>query len=218
MNYKKIILNQEQKTVFLEDEGMKIDLVSIVKGYACDKIKAYLLSLGLTRAIIDVGGNIMTMGFNHYEGEDHPWPIKIQTPYITMYHPNYETTKYIGTYYDSDITVVSSGIYERYIKTEDDLDYHHILDPRTGFPINSGLISVTIITQISMNADAYSTAIFSLGLVEGMALVESHPEIQAIFITTDRKIYISSGLENLFTYNDNITSLGYTYEKSSCKS
>ncbi|MFA6890276.1 MAG: FAD:protein FMN transferase [Bacilli bacterium] len=217
VDYEKIIVNSEDKTVFLMEVGMKIDLGSIVKGYACDQLKTYLLSIGLTRAIIDVGGNIMTMGYNFYNGDNHEWPIKIQTPYVNIYQSNYNETlynetKFIGTYYDSDITVVSSGVYERYIKTEEGMDYHHILDPRTGYPMQSGLISVTILTQISMIADAYSTASFSLGLSAGMRLVEEQPNMQAVFITDQKEIYISSGLEGRFVFNDQITSLGYTYK------
>jgi len=126
VDYQKVIVDHENKTVFLSEVGMKIDLGSIVKGYACDKIKAYLLSKGLTRAIIDVGGNIMTMGYNHYDGKDHEWPIKVQTPYVNVYTPDYQNLKYIGSFYDSSITVVSSGVYERYIKTVDDLEYHQL--------------------------------------------------------------------------------------------
>lgn len=212
VDHNKIILDPDHQTVYLSDVGMKMDLGSIVKGYACDKIKAFLATKNITRAIIDIGGNIMTIGYNHYEGEDQEWQIKIQTPYVTMYDTNYEATKYIGTYYDSNITVVSSGVYERYIKTEEGLEYHHILDPRTGFPLDSGLLSVTIITDVSMTADAYSTAVFSLGLMDGAALVEAHEELQAVFITTNKEIYISSGLEGEFTFNERITSLGYTYK------
>lgn len=212
VDHNKIILDEANKTVYLSEVGMKMDLGSIVKGYACDKIKAFLATKNITRAIIDIGGNIMTIGYNHYDEVDQEWQIKIQTPYVTIYQPNYEETKYIGTYYDSDITVVSSGVYERYIKTEAGDEYHHILDPRTGFPLDSGLLSVTIITSVSMNADAYSTAVFSLGLASGMALVESHEELQAVFITTNKEIYISSGLEGEFTFNERITSLGYTYK------
>ncbi len=212
VDYQKVIVDHENKTVFLSEVGMKIDLGSIVKGYACDKIKAYLLSKGLTRAIIDVGGNIMTMGYNHYDGKDHEWPIKVQTPYVNVYTPDYQNLKYIGSFYDSSITVVSSGVYERYIKTVDDLEYHHILDPRTGYPLDSGLLSVTIITDISMNADAYSTAVFSLGLDKGMKLVNNHPEIEAIFVTKDKKIYISQGMEGRFIFNEAIKTLGYSYQ------
>lgn len=212
VDYTKVVIDDIAKTVYLSTAGMKIDLGSIVKGYSCDKIKAYLLSIGLTRAVIDVGGNIMTMGYNHYENRDHEWPIKIQTPYINIYSPNYAEVKHIGLFYDSSVTVVSSGVYERYIKTIDGTEYHHILDPRSGYSLNAGLLSVTIIMDISMNADAYSTAAFSLGLNKGMELVNNHPEIEAVFITVDKEIYISRGMEDRFEFNEAITPLGYTYK------
>lgn len=215
IDYKKIIIDEENSTVFLSEVGMKIDLGSIVKGYSCDKIKDYLLTKGYTNALIDVGGNVMTLGYN-YELEPKfkwiNWYVKVATPYVNQYTPNYQKNHYIATLQYNDITAVTSGIYERYIKTEDGTEYHHIIDPRNGYPLDSGLMSVTIFTSVSMSADAYSTAVFSLGLDKGMKLINNHDELEAIFITKNKEIYISSGLENKFVFNTNIKALGYSYK------
>lgn len=212
VDYTKIIIDEVNSTVYLTDENMKIDLGSIVKGFACDLIKTYLLEQGITRATIDVGGNLLTYGANFYNDSDQPWKIKIQTPYVSQYQPNYWDNYFLGTYYDTDVTVVSSGTYERYIKTEEGVDYHHILDPRTGYSFDNGLISVTIITEISMFADAYSTAVFSMGLENGMEFIEGKEELEAVFVTKNKEIYVSSGLEEAFLFNNNIENIGYTYK------
>lgn len=212
VDYTKIIIDEENNTIFLSDKGMEIDLGSIIKGYACDKIKDVLLEFGYSRAVINVGGNIMTMGHNRGENEDVPWKIQIQTPYITPFHTNYDRLKAIGWFFDTNITVVSSGVYERYIVTEDDEEHHHILDPRNGYPIDNDLLAVTIVTQISSMADALSTAIFALGFEEGLAVVETLEGVEAIFILRSKEIYVSSGLYGRFEFNENVTARGYEYK------
>src|SRR5690554_2625872 len=215
IDYKKIIIDEENNTVFLAEEGMKIDLGSIVKGYATDKIKEYLLSKNIENAIIDVGGNIMTMGYNYYN--DAPWTVRIKTPYITYdvtdpyYDPNYNLNYYVGTLYYTDITAVTSGVYERYIVNEGK-EYHHIINPSTGYPIDNDLISTTILTKDSMMADAISTTAFSLGLEEGYELVESLDSFEAIFITKDLEVYVTSGLIDEFIFNTNLEKINYTYK------
>ena len=92
-----------------------------------------------------------------------------------------------------DQSVVTSGVYERFVEA-DGVRYHHILDPRTGYPAENSLLSVTIITDSSTDADALSTACFLLGLSDGMALIESLSDTEALFITDDYELHYSSGL------------------------
>lgn len=208
INYQNIIIDEDNKTVFLSKEGMKIDLGSIVKGYACDKIKAYLLSKGYKNAIINVGGNIMTFGYDYYD--DREWLVKISTPFANSL-PNPYTQYYLGHMYYNDVTVVTSGTYERFI-TSQGIRYHHILNPKTGYPVNNGLVSVSIITNNSMQADAYSTSVFCMGLEEGVRFVEGLEDVEAVFVTDDKEIYITSGLEGKFNFNTELESVGYTYK------
>ncbi|HHU55979.1 MAG TPA: FAD:protein FMN transferase [Acholeplasmataceae bacterium] len=215
VGYDKIIIDEENKTVFLKEKGMKIDLGSIVKGYACDKIKEYLLSVNYQNALINVGGNIMTMGHDYYDKyfEDSPWRVKISTPYFVYnpFDPKSQLQYFVGTFYYHDITVVSSGVYERYI-VNDGKEYHHILNPKTGYPVDSGLISISIVTDDSMKADALSTAVFCMGLERGVEYINTLENVEAVFITDNKEVYITKGLEDNFIFNNEIEELGYTYK------
>jgi len=216
VDYTKIIIDEDANTIFLEDEGMKLDLGSIVKGYAADKIKDHLISKGYDKAVIDVGRNILTLG-SHFtqELEDKPWTVTIQTPFVTFADKNYDDIKTYGTVYISNSTVVTSGVYEKYIMDEEGEKYHHILDPRSGYPIDNKVISVTVITQESIIGDAYSTALFSLGIEKGMELVRNTDNLEAIWIIengADKEIYVSQGLEENFVFNENVMEKGYVYK------
>jgi thiamine biosynthesis lipoprotein len=119
-----------------------------------------------------------------------PWRIGIQDPF----NPRGE---FIGIIEITDKTVVTSGTYERYFE-EDGKRYHHVLDPRTGYPTDNDVASVSIITDKSMDGDGTSTSVLVLGLEEGMKFVESQKNFDAIFITYDKKVYITSGLKDNF--------------------
>ena len=213
VDYRKIKIDKEASTVYLEQEGMGIDLGSIAKGYAADKLRDYLLSKNFTRALINVGGNLITMGESYLfeEKKDIPWKIMITTPYVSPYTEAVKDTYYIGSFDDTDVTTVTSGVYERYI-TVDEVEYHHILDPGTGYPRESNLLSISIITENSMIAVAFSTTVFSLGLDKGLRLVENTPGMDAIAITVDKEIYVTTGLENNFDFNENVEEIGYVYK------
>jgi thiamine biosynthesis lipoprotein len=128
------------------------------------------------------------------------WKIGIQDPRAAI-------GEYIAVISIKDKTVVTSGDYERYFE-KNGKRYHHILDPKTGYPSESGLISTTIVTGSSINADALSTATFVLGLEKGMELVGRLPGVEAIFITSDKKVYVTEGLKGSFEIDG---SKGYTY-------
>jgi thiamine biosynthesis lipoprotein len=206
VDYTNIIIDEEKSTVFLKEPGMKIDLGSILKGYAADKIRNYLHSIGITRGVINVAGNLIMMGHDYVNYKDVEWTVKVNTPNSVA-----ADTYYIGYVKATDLTAVTSGTYERFI-VNNDKEYHHILDPRTGYPNNSGILSVTIFTDNSMNADAMSTATFSLGLDAGIKLVDSIEGTEALFVTDDKEIYITKGLQGRFVYNDKLNDLKYSYK------
>ncbi len=206
VNYKNIVINEFDKTIFLKNKGMKIDLGSIVKGYAADMIYEYLKSINLNNCLIDIGGNIITMGKNI--GTNKRWKAGILMPFTI-----YKEIGYIETN-DSKETLVTSGIYERYIveldkNTYKENMYHHILNPYTGYPENNDLLSVTIITDKSLEADALSTAVFLMGLSDGLKYVNSNKNIEAVFITRNKEIVISNELIKRFNINQNCYSDGY---------
>ena len=188
INSSKIKLNNKDRTVFLLEKGMAIDLGGIAKGYASDRVKDFLINKGFTKGIVNLGGNVLTFG---KKAPKTPWKIGIQNPLDSR-------GSYLGTLAIGPKAVVTSGIYERFF-IQDRKRYHHILDPVTGYPVDNNLLSITIVTARGVEADAYSTVAFSEGLQKGMDLLESEPEIEGIFITKGKNIYISSGLTTSFT-------------------
>lgn len=170
VNYKNIVI--EGNVVTLTDPNAAIDLGGIAKGYIADQLKQYLLSEGVTSAIINLGGNVLTVG---EKPDGTPFNIGIQKPFDKQ-------NATITSVSVKDSSVVTSGSYERYFQVDDTI-YHHILNTETGYPCNNGLLSVTILSEESIDGDALSTACFALGLDEGRKLIESLDDIDAIFVT-----------------------------------
>lgn len=173
----------KQQITFSSPEAM-LDLGAIAKGYIADKLKAYLVSRGVKSAIIDLGGNVLCIGG---KSADTPFKIGIQKPFADRN----ETAAIMDI---RDKSVVSSGIYERCFEKNGRL-YHHILNPKTGFPYDNDLISVTIISDKSIDGDALSTSCFALGLEKGMEYAQSIDGIQAVFITRDYQLHYTEGFE-----------------------
>lgn len=167
-------------TVTLSNPKASIDLGAIAKGHIADKIKDYLVSKNVKSGLINLGGNVLTIGT---KPDGSAWNIGIQKPFD-------EQNAAITSVHLSDESVVTSGVYERYFK-QDGVIYHHILDAKTGYPFQNGLLAVTIISEQSVNGDALSTTCFALGLQKGMELIRSLPDIDAIFITDDYQLHDS---------------------------
>lgn len=193
-----ILLNNNEKTVFLQNKNMTIDLGGIAKGYAADILKQYLKGKGFTKGIINLGGNVLTFG---KKNNGTPWKIGIQDPIDSR-------GQYIGTIETDGTAVVTSGIYERYFE-KDGKRYHHILDPDTGYPVDNELLSITIVTHSGIMADAYSTVVFSAGLIKGMKILESTAGMEGIFITKSKKIFLSSGIRESFNLTSSDFSLAF---------
>jgi thiamine biosynthesis lipoprotein len=184
VDYKKVVLDKSAGTVFLRDKEMRLDLGAIAKGYAADEIVKIISKHGIKRAIIDLGGNIYAYG------EKKPgtaWTIGIRDPET-------ERGDSILSLQVSNESVVTSGIYERFFEANGK-KYHHILNPRTGFPEDNELMSVSIVATNSMLADALSTSTFLLGTEKGLALIEQTNGTEAIFINKNHEIRTSKGLK-----------------------
>lgn len=190
INYTMVDLNDEQKQIFLKEKGMSLDLGGIAKGYAGDAIVDILKKSGAEHGIVDLGGNLSVIGTKP-DGTD--WNIGIQTPFQA-------TGEYFGVVSVSDRSVVTSGIYQRYFK-ENGKIYHHIMDTRTGYPVDNGLAGVTIIYGKSIAADALAKS-FAMGLEKGMEFVKNQKDAEAIFVTVDNEVYITPGLEGFFKITD----------------
>lgn len=177
-------LSVSEDSITINNPLTSIDLGGIAKGFIADRIKEFLLSEGIENAIIDLGGNVLLVGAKP-DGNDYL--IGIQKPFS-------KRNNTICAIKGSDISIVSSGNYERYF-VENNKIFHHILDSSTGYPVENNLSSVTIISSSSTDGDALSTSCFALGLVDGMTLVESLDGIEAIFIDASNDLHLSSGLK-----------------------
>jgi thiamine biosynthesis lipoprotein len=197
VNWRDLLINREEETVFLRRQGMGLDLGAIAKGYAADEAARLAREGGAERGIFDLGGNVLALGSRNAgrrgkdRGESTPWRIGVQDPLN-------ERGAYIGVLLAQDTSIVTSGVYERYFEVEG-RRYHHILSAADGYPVHNGLLSVTIITGRSIDADGLSTAVFALGYEKGMALLESLPELGAIFLFEDRTVRITGRLRETFT-------------------
>ena len=172
----------QDNVVTLTNKKAAIDLGFIAKGFIADKIKSYLLEQGVTSAVINLGGNVLTI--ENKPDQTH-FTIGIQKPFD-------DRNTSITQVSISDSSVVSSGVYERYFE-QGGMLYHHILNPATGYPYNNHLLGVTILSNTSTEGDGLSTSCFALGLEKGMTLIESLPNVEAVFITDDYTLHYSSG-------------------------
>lgn len=191
VDYRKVGLDSEDLNAKLRIEGQIVDLGGIAKGYAGDEAIGIYQKHGIKSAFVNLGGNIVTHGT---KPDGSPWRIGVQNPRAA-------SGIYVGIIEVQDKAIVSSGDYERYFE-KDGVRYHHIVDPRTGHPADSGLIGTTIVADFSIDADALSTAVFVLGLEKGRELIETLDGVEAVFITKDKKVYTTSGLEKAFTFKD----------------
>lgn len=182
----KNVFCENQKAVLPAD--ISIDLGAVGKGIGCDEVRSFLENhQEITGAVISVGGSILTYGAKE---NDSLWGVAITDPLSGG-------ENYMGVLYlEGENYVSTSGDYEKYFE-QDGVRYHHILDPKTGYPARSGLTSVTIVAENGLLSDGLSTACFVLGLEEGMKLVETY-NAEAIFIDTDQNVYATDGLQDKF--------------------
>jgi thiamine biosynthesis lipoprotein len=198
VDYNDIILEKENSIVKLRRVNQAVDLGAIAKGYTADEVKKVLIDNGIDSALINLGGNVYAVG-NKPDG--NTWNIGVQNPLNTR-------GQYLGTVSVTDKSVVTSGNYERYF-IKDGKRYHHIFDPKTGYPSEKGIISATIVSEKSIDGDALSTSTYVLGLEKALKLIESIKGVDAIFITSDKKVYVTSGLKGSF----NLLNKEFTYEE-----
>lgn len=167
--------------------GAQIDLGGIGKGIAADRCAELLRGNGVTNAMIVLGGNVYALG---EKPNGDVWTIAIADPD--------DSASQVARLQVTDTSVVTTGDYERYFM-QDGVRYHHVFDPATGAPARSGLRSVTVVNESSALADACSTTLFVLGLEKGMQYCMEN-DLQAVFITEDREIYVTEGLRDCFTF------------------
>lgn len=184
----------EKVHVEYEDSDMQIDLGGIAKGYTSDAIMDIYKECGVTSGIVSLGGNVQALG---RKPDGTLWKVAIR-------HPDNESEQ-LGIINIEDAAVITSGGYERYFE-ENGRSYHHIIDPSTGYPAESGLKSVTIISGSGILADALSTAVYVMGMEEAVELWKSMPEeFDMILFTAEGNQFITSGIaDNYISENNNI--------------
>ena len=153
----------------------------------------------MEHAIVNLGGNVLVMGGKADNGDFG----------VGVEDPRNPGNGYLGVLSLKDGSVVTSGDYQRYFTDSAGKRYHHILNPFSGYPADSGLIQVTVVTADSVDADSLSTTLFLLGLDEGLKKVEALPDVEAIFITNENKIVVTRGLKDAFVFDEE--NYGNTY-------
>jgi len=186
-----VAVNPDEGTVFLTRPGMIMDLGGIAKGFIADRCAALLREAGVTRGIVNLGGNVLTLG-DKPDGSD--FRIGVQDPTNVR-------GDYVGVLKLRDKSVVSSGVYERFFE-ENGRRYHHILDPFQGYPVENGLQQVTIVSDRSVDGDGLSTSAFALGTEQGLALLNSLPGVEGIFIDQEKRVFLTRGAAAFFTLED----------------
>ena len=176
-----VVLNEAARTVQLRKPGQRIDLGGIAKGYAADRLKERLRQQGVRRALLDLGGTVASLGCR--------LPVGIRNPF----HPEGAP---LGTLMLENRIVVTSGVYERFAYMGGHR-YHHVVDPRTGYPAKSGLVSVTLVGEKGTALDALATAALILGPEQSAPLLMSQ-NIDAVFVTDQGQVLITRGLKNEF--------------------
>ncbi|MEI6286829.1 MAG: FAD:protein FMN transferase [Bacillota bacterium] len=186
VDYREIVIDEQQLTVFLKKKAMKLDFGGVAKGYACDRIIDILKNNGITSALVNAGGDVRVIG-NRVDGK--PWRIGIQDPR--------RPEKMLGSLaLEGWDTMETSGDYQRYIEVNG-IRYSHILDPKTGEQPRA-LTAVTVIGGNSLDCDILSTALYIVGVKSGKKLLKQFPGVEAVFSTKDGQVILTDGLNGKF--------------------
>ena len=195
----KMDIREEDGTVTLPEGGV-LALGAFAKGMAADRCAKIARDEGVTSGLIRMGGSIAALG-KRPDGTD--WRVAVRDP-------NGNTEQWVGILSLSDTMVSTSGGYERFFE-QDGITYHHILDPHTGYPAQTDLTSVTVVSSGGARSDAFSTALFILGEQAALERVESDQEMEAVLVTKDGRVVVTAGLKDSFTFTGG--DYGYTLEQ-----
>ncbi|HOI64832.1 MAG TPA: FAD:protein FMN transferase [Mesotoga sp.] len=187
VNYRDLMLNSDEQSASLRRPEQSIDLGGIGKGYASDCLVKTLQKYGVVSAFVNIGGNVSTLG-NKPDGSS--WSVGIRHPR----HDGY----LIGAVKVTGQAVVTSGDYERYFIDGTGKRRHHIINPTTGYPVESGLISVTVVADSAMIADGLSTAIFAADMDKGLGYLTYFPGVDVVLVDNHQRVFITRGLKEIY--------------------
>jgi FAD:protein FMN transferase len=182
IDWRKVILNEKDRTVFLKEKGMRIGFGGIGKGYAADKAKELLKHKGIRGGVVNASGDLVTWGA---QPDGKPWTVGVASPTMERFPFSYLNV--------SDMAVATSGSYEKYAVVNGK-KYSHTIDPKTGYPV-SGIKSVTIISASAEVADALATPVMVMGRRVGMDLINQMKNIGCIIMDDQDKIYTSNNIK-----------------------
>jgi len=206
VNWKDVVIDDQAGTIFLKRRGMQLDVGGIAKGFAMDQALTIARKARVTTGIFNMGNS--SIGLLGTKPGGKAWKIGVQDPFQA-------SGAYFATVDGSEMTVETSGPYQKFFMAGGKR-YHHIMDPRTGSPAASGLEQVTLILPLDTKlADGLSTSCFILGLDRGLALVESLPDAAAVFVTSDRRVVVSSRVGSKFNLIDKTFTLVPSPRRSS---
>lgn len=184
VDYRNISVNEGNAHI---GKGCMVDLGSVAKGYAADELHGILSDAGISTGLIDLGGNLYCMGT---KADGSKWKVGLKDPL---------GDGYCGALEIIDSAVATSGCYERYFEGEDGAIYGHIFDPSTGYPVDNGVLSVTVTGKSAAVCDALSTALFVMGSEKACEYLKGHEELDAVIICRDEQIYATSRLKDAFS-------------------
>ena len=190
----KVNYDKDTRKISFDQDGLEIDLGGIAKGYTSSQIMQIYQDCGVTSGLVNLGGNVQALGC---KTDGSKWRVAIQSPD--------DTEDYLGILEIENQAVITSGGYERYFE-EDGVTYHHIIDPATGYPADSGLISVTIVSDDGTLADGLSTSLFIMGEEKAAQFWrENSDEFETIMETSDGKLYVTEGIADSLTTDRDVT-------------
>jgi FAD:protein FMN transferase len=190
VNWRDVVMDAKVRTIYLRRPGMRLDAGGLLKGYAGEEVVRILHERGVRSAIVDLGGNVSAVG---PRADGSPWRIGIQ-------NPDAPRGTAMGIVNVVEKSVVTSGIYEHFF-VQNGKKYHHIMDVRTGYPVDNGLTQVTVISGSSFDADSYDTTIFTLGPVDGLALA-TRLGLDVVMVTTDHRLYGTDEARRMLSITD----------------
>ena len=183
-----IIYDENSRKISFDREGMKIDLGGIAKGYTSSRIMDIYKENNISSGLVNLGGNVQALGT---KPDGSKWRVAVQSPD--------DTEDYLGILSVEDKAVITSGGYERYFE-QDGKTYHHIINPKTGYPAENGLTSVTVVSEDGTLADGLSTSLFIMGKEEAIEFWKAHSEeFDIIMLTDEGKLYVTEGIQDDFS-------------------
>ncbi len=192
----RVQIDTKASTVFLIESGMRLDVGAVAKGYATERVAQSLISMGVSSMIINAGGSSVRLIGKPDAPDRQTWNVAIHNPEVILPSPDYipsEAAETLTVVRTTDVSIVTSGDYQRYYGIED-MVYHHLIDPQTGMPARH-YRAVTVVTEDSGLADFLSTALFVMPYGDSRALVDRLDGVEAMWVFSDGRVEMTPGME-----------------------